>query len=96
MKHHMESSLIPSGNISGARVYNTMGESLGEIEELMIDQNTGRVEFAVISSGGFLGIGQKHYPLPWPVLLYKAQQHGYVVNLSKAELDHTGRTSGRA
>jgi sporulation protein YlmC with PRC-barrel domain len=91
MRHHIESSLIPSGNISGAHVYNTMGQSLGEIEELMIDEITGRVEFALISAGGFLGIGQKHYPVPWQVLLYNAEQHGYVVNMSKTELEDAGR-----
>lgn len=91
MGHHAESSLIPSGKISGAHVYNTMGESLGEIEDLMIDEVTGRVEFAVVSSGGFLGIGRKHYPLPWPVLLYNPDQHGYVVNMSKAEVEDARR-----
>jgi len=92
MGPHTESSLIPSGQISGAHVSNTMGESLGEIHDLMIDKITGRVEFAVISSGGFLGLGQKHYPLPWPVLLYDPERYGYVVNMSKAELEDASRT----
>jgi sporulation protein YlmC with PRC-barrel domain len=80
-----------AGSPCGAHVYNTMGESLGEIEDLMIDEITGRVEFAVVSSGGFLGRGRKHYPLPWPVLLYNSEQHGYVVNMSKAEVEDAGR-----
>jgi len=91
MGQHTESSLIPSGKISGAQVYNTMGESIGEIEDVMINEVTGRVELAIVSSGGFLGIGRKHYPLPWPDLLYSAEQHGYVVNKSRAEFEHAGR-----
>jgi sporulation protein YlmC with PRC-barrel domain len=92
MRHHTESSLIPSGKIFGAPVYNTLGEDLGEIQDLMIDGATGRVEFAVVASGGFLGVGRKHYPLPWPDLLFSAGQHGYVVNMSKAELEDASRT----
>jgi sporulation protein YlmC with PRC-barrel domain len=90
MRHHTESSLIPSGKIFGAPVYNTLGEDLGEIQDLMIDETTGRVEFAVVSAGGFLGIGQNRYPLPWPVLHYSAEQHGYIVNMSKAEFERAG------
>jgi sporulation protein YlmC with PRC-barrel domain len=64
-------NLIASSKVQGTAVYNTAGESLGEIDDLMIDKSTGKVAYAIMSFGGFLGImGNKYHPLPWSVLKY--------------------------
>jgi sporulation protein YlmC with PRC-barrel domain len=58
-------SLISAGKVQGTPVYNTDGESLGELYDVMIDKRSGRIAYALMSFGGFLGIGERYHPLPW-------------------------------
>ncbi len=78
--------LIAADKVSGTAVYNAEGEHVGEIRDVMIDKASGKVAYAILSFGGFLGMGQKHHPIPWSLLKYDPAQGGYVVNLSKAKL----------
>lgn len=80
------SSVIASDRVEGTAVYNPAGERLGSIGRLMIGKQSGQVESAVLSFGGFLGIGNAHYPLPWSMLRYNLDMGGYVVNISKEQL----------
>ena len=50
------------------------GEKLGSVDDIMIDKASGRAIYAVMSFGGFLGMGEEHYPLPWATLKYDAQK----------------------
>lgn len=79
--------LIASSKVEGTTVYNTEGERLGTIKNFMVDKASGEVEYAVLSFGGFLGIGSDYYPLPWDMLEYDSDQGGYVVDLDKDMLD---------
>ncbi|MBM3601430.1 MAG: PRC-barrel domain containing protein [Alphaproteobacteria bacterium] len=79
--------LIAADKVEGTSVYNTKGDKLGSVENVMIDKRSGRVAYAVMSFGGFLGIGDQHHPLPWSVLKYDTNQGGYVVNLDKKALE---------
>jgi sporulation protein YlmC with PRC-barrel domain len=81
-------NLINAEKVHGTDVYNTAGEKLGTIEDLVLDKINGCVQYAVLSFGGFLGLGDKHYPLPWSALKYDTRQEGYVVNLSKEQLEN--------
>jgi len=74
------SSLIAASKVEGTDVYNKSGEHLGEVEEVMIDKVSGKVAYAVVEFGGFLGIGEQKRALPWSVLTYDTSQDGYVVN----------------
>jgi len=88
MDHERETTtLISSGKVAGTRVYNAAGEHLGEIADIMIDKVSGRVAYAVMSFGGFLGIGEQYHPLPWSTLTYDVDKGGYVVNLSREQLE---------
>ncbi len=78
--------LISSHRVEGTEVYNTDGEKLGHIDCVMLDKRGGKVAYAVMSFGGFLGIGEEYHPLPWQSLDYDEDQDGYVVNLSKDQL----------
>ena len=78
--------LISSERVAGTGVYDPRGESLGTIDHLMIDKYSGRVAYAVMSFGGFLGIGEKYHPLPWHVLNYDQAQGAYVIDLNKERL----------
>ena len=63
------------------------GEKIGQIETLMLDKFSGHVSYAVLSFGGWFGMGEDHYPLPWARLKYNEKLGGYVVNLTKDQLD---------
>ena len=62
--------LIASDKVEGTSVYGADGKHIGSVERLILDKRSGRVSYAVLSFGGFLGIGQDHYPLPWAKLSY--------------------------
>jgi len=79
--------LISADKVEGTAVYDRAGNRLGTVEDLMIDKVSGRVAFAVMSFGGFLGIGENHHPLPWSVLTYDTVRGGYVVDLTKEQLE---------
>ena len=80
-------TLIAAEKVKGTNVYNLAGEKLGSVEDIMIDKVSGRAIYAVMSFGGFLGMGEKHHPLPWATLKYDTQKGGYVVNLDKKQLE---------
>lgn len=75
-------SLISADKVQGTAVYDSAGERLGTIDSLMIDKRAGHVEYAVMASGGFLGIGERFQPLPWDVLSYDTDLGGYRVDRS--------------
>jgi len=79
--------LIASNKVEGTRVYNRRGDRLGTIYNFMVDKRSGRVEYAVMSFGGFLGMGERHYPLPWNLLTYDERAGGYVVDLDERQLE---------
>jgi sporulation protein YlmC with PRC-barrel domain len=79
-------TLISTGTIRGTTVYNTDGEALGTVDDLMVDTQTGRIAYALMSFGGFLGIGERYHPIPWAVLKYDGARRGYVAPLTKAML----------
>lgn len=88
MEHREETTtLISSEKVAGTDVYNTAGESLGEVHDVMIDKLSGRVAYAVMAFGGLLGMGVKYHPLPWSSLTYDTDKGGYVVNLSREQLE---------
>lgn len=79
--------LIASNKVEGTAVYNRQGERLGSVYNFMVDKRSGKVEYAVMSFGGFLGMGESYHPLPWGVLTYDTDQGGYVVDLDKDMLE---------
>ena len=80
-------TLIAAEKVNGTTVYSPSGDKLGSVEDIMIDKVSGKAIYAVMSFGGFLGIGDKHHPLPWSSLKYDKQKEGYVVNLDKRTLE---------
>jgi sporulation protein YlmC with PRC-barrel domain len=89
-------SLIASDRVEGTAVYNLQGNRLGSVSNFMVDKRSGTVRYAVLSFGGFLGVGKDHYPLPWSMLNYDTRKGGYVIDLDKSILDDAPRyDSGR-
>lgn len=78
---------IAASKVEGTTVYNPNGDKLGSIDDLSIDKVSGRVRYATLEFGGFLGIGTDRYPMPWDMLRYDLRHDGYVVNLTKSQLE---------
>ena len=85
--HDTSGRLISAANVHGTDVYDVAGEKLGTLDTVMIDKQTGRIAYAVLSFGGFLGIGDKHHPMPWQTLRYDTARQGYVVDLDRSMLE---------
>jgi len=79
--------LILGSRVNGTPVFNKEGERIGHVADLSIERTTGRVAYAIMSFGGFLGIGEKFHPIPWSLLDYDVERDGYVVPLDKAALE---------
>jgi PRC-barrel domain len=80
------STLIAADKVQGTDVFNNGGDRLGSVHDLMIDKQTGQVAYAIMSFGGFLGIGNSYHPLPWSLLRYNQNLGGYVVELNESLL----------
>ena len=87
------SNLIGSDKVEGTAVCRSNGDIIGEIERVMIDKISGKVAYAVMSFGGFLGMGEDHYPLPWSVLTYNPILGGYEVELTEQQLKNAPKYS---
>ena len=80
-------SLIASDKVEGTAVYGPDGDKIGSIENVMIDKLSGKVAYAVLTFGGFLGMGNDYYPLPWASLKYDENLGGYLVNITRDLLE---------
>ena len=80
-------TLIGSDKVEGTAVYGADDTKIGSIERVMIDKISGRVSYAVLSFGGFLGIGDDHYPLPWQSLKYDTNLGGYITGITQKQLE---------
>jgi sporulation protein YlmC with PRC-barrel domain len=78
---------IRASRVSGTDVYNADGEHLGHIDDVILNKQSGIADYAIMSFGGFLGIGERYHPLPWRSLTYDPGQHGYVVSVSRDQLE---------
>lgn len=81
--HH----LIMASRVARASVFNPGGERIGHVDDLSIHKVSGQVTYAIMSLGGFLGIGERFHPVPWSMLEYDVKRDGYVVPLEKAVLE---------
>ena len=80
--------VMSAGSLTGGRVRNAAGEDLGKIEEIMLDVPTGRVAYAVLSFGGFLGMGNKLFAVPWEALTLNEQEPEFLLNINKQQLEN--------
>ena len=77
---------IRASRTIGTSVYNSSGDKIGEIEDVMLDKLDNKIMFAVVGFGGFLGMGEKYHPIPWASLDYQKDVGGYVVPFTKDQL----------
>jgi sporulation protein YlmC with PRC-barrel domain len=79
-------SAIRAKKVIGTSVKDPSGTSIGKVEDIVLDKLSNNIMFAIVGFGGFLGVGEKFHPLPWSVLDYDETEGGYVVNLTKEQL----------
>lgn len=80
--------VLSSGTISGNSVINPQGDDLGKIEDIMLDQNEGKVAYAVLSFGGFLGMGDKLFAIPWDALAVDQEEERFILDVDREVLEN--------
>jgi hypothetical protein len=78
--------LIESDRVEGTTVYDPQGKNIGSIKRLMIEKISGRVAYAVMSFGGFLGMGEEEHSIPWSKLTYDTNLGGYRTDITEDQL----------
>jgi len=79
--------VLSASTLIGDSVHNNAGEKLGKVEELMMDLEQGRVAYAVLSFGGFLGMGNKLFAIPWDAFTLDTDEHSFILNVPKDRLE---------
>ena len=87
--HPPGGGLILGSRVNDRPVFGRSGERIGHVEDLSIDKASGKVVYAVMSFGGFLGMDKKFHPIPWSLLHYDPVRSGYVVTLDRSMLEAT-------
>jgi sporulation protein YlmC with PRC-barrel domain len=78
-----------ASKVIGADVVNPQGDKLGDIKDVVFDPATGRIQYAVLGAGGFLGVGEKYFAIPWEALTSKAGDKGdFILNVDKEKLQN--------
>lgn len=80
--------LMGADTLIGNDVVNADGDDLGEIKEIMLNVPAGRIEYAVLTFGGFLGFGEKLFAIPWSALTLDTMNKRFVLNVSKETLEN--------
>jgi sporulation protein YlmC with PRC-barrel domain len=78
---------ITASKVLGTSIYNRSGEKIGNVQDVVLDKMSNEIMFAVVSFGGFLGMGKKYHALPWARLDYQTDHDGYVVGVSREALE---------
>lgn len=80
-------AVLSASTLTGDSVRNSQGEDLGKIEDLMIDVSSGRVAYAVLSFGGFLGMGDSLFAIPWRALRIDQEEECFVLDVERDRLE---------
>ncbi len=95
---------LTATTIIGNKVHNPADENLGEVHDLMLDLTSGTIEYVIIEFGGFLGIGEKFFSIPYNALTLDTDRHLFILDVSKEQLenasgfdkDHWPKTNSQA
>ena len=81
------SILVAAHKVQGTDVFNTGGDRIGSIHDLMIDKQSGQIAYAIMAFGGFLNIWNSYHPVPWSLLRYNTNLGGYVADIKMSQLE---------
>ena len=79
--------LMPAHALKGDPVVNPKGYALGRVEHIVIDVQRGRIAYAVLTFGGFLGLGEKLFAIPWNAFTFDADHHRFILNVDRGVLE---------
>jgi len=79
---------LTASSLIGNKVHNPEGENLGEIKDVMVNINNGRIEYMIIEFGGFLGIGEKFFAIPFYVLSLDTARHAFILDQKREVLEN--------
>lgn len=80
-------AFMSTSSLTGDEVYNLQDEDLGDVKDFMLDMRTGKVAYAVLSFGGFLGMGEKLFAVPWAALTLDTENERFTLNVTKERLE---------
>lgn len=83
-----KSDVLKASSLIGKKVQNTEGKKLGNIRDLVIDPENGDIQYAVLDFGGFLGVGDKYFAVPWEALQLTDDHKAVILDVSKKDLKH--------
>lgn len=86
--NQIQPRVLSASTVTGDNVRNSSGEDLGKIEDLMLDMSQARIAYAVLSFGGFLGMGDKLFAIPWESLKLDAPNHCFILDIPKERLEN--------
>lgn len=81
--------IVKADDVVGVEVKNPQNEDLGKVEAVMLDKYDGTVRYVVLSFGGFLGMGDKLFAMPWEVFSYNEDKDCFIINVDKETLKHS-------
>lgn len=80
-------SAILASRVTGTKVRDASGKDIGEVKDIVLDKTSNNIMFAVVSFGGFLGMGEKYHAVPWAQLDYDPASNSYRINMTKEQLE---------
>ena len=83
----MTVNALSAGTLTGDTVKNRADEELGTLQEIMIDLDRGQIAYVVMAAGGFLGIGDKYFAIPWSLLEVDTENHNVIVDLDRERIE---------
>lgn len=78
---------IRAERVIGTDVNDSMGNTIGKVEDIILEKTDNKIMFAVVGFGGFLGVGEKFHPVPWSVLDYDPDQSAFIVPFTREQLE---------
>ena len=81
--------IVKADDVVGVKVKNAQNEDLGEVEAVMLDKHDGYVHYVVLSFGGFLGMGEKLFAMPWEIFSYDDDEDCFIINVDKEKLKNS-------
>jgi hypothetical protein len=78
--------LVSSDRVIGKDVYGVGDEAIGRIDHLFIEKVSGKIAYAIMNFGGFLGLAHNYYPIPWAALKYDTELGGYRTSITESQL----------
>ena len=79
--------IMAAATLTGETVNSSNGDALGKIEAIMLDVRSGRIAYAVLSFGGFLGVGEKLFAIPWSALILDTHARSFILDISNEKLE---------